>query len=553
MCGLIVASSTSKIDSGLLAHRGPDEFYEYIIGKQKFAFFRLAITGGFEGSSPILSADKKWQIFLNGEIYNFKSLINSFNLPYSNSDSQVLIDGVAKYGVSFIGKARGMFAGFIVSLESKKVYCFRDPLGEKPLFSGSLNGEIYFSSEVTALAKIMSTQLTIDSFSVANYFQLGYIEEPRTIFKEIKSVDRGVIFEIDFALLKLNKIATIDITNYPENHLDFSDLIETVVKEQSYYSGDASILLSSGVDSSTLFKMLSKYRTRLTSYVYAEPVNRNEIEWIKALIFSLGNGYPAKITLPPFGHTSFLNQMLEVSIIFDQPHSDSASFAYLNLIKKMHKANLRVMYVGHGPDEFFWGYSPVIELYNSIGTNLRKKARYYWDTPANCKQITSAINNEFMDLSNFSLEYPDPYLDSDVTSQKLKAEVVHSYLAHNGLRQIDRLAMSHSIEPRNPFADSRIYAWSQFNDIKPKMNQDKYFFRKFSSSVISPRVAYRTKKGFSTSTLWKFKDEQWDASSALDFLYSLEIPWQKKLQSSELDTRTKFRLYNFFTWIKFHF
>ena len=137
-------------------------------------------------------------------------------------------------------------------------------------------------------------------------------------------------------------------------------------------------------------------------------------------------------------------------------------------------------------------------------------------------------------------------------SQKLKAEVVHSYLSHNGLRQIDRLAMSQSIEPRTPFADSRLYAWSQFNNIKPDPTQDKYFFRQFSSSIINTKVAFRPKKGFSTSILWDFKRELWDASRALDFIYDLNIPWQIKLPEKELNVRTRFRLFNLFSWVNYH-
>ena len=70
--------------------------------------------------------NEKYYLLFNGEIYNFKRLINRFSLEETTSDSKVLAEGLSKMGLNFFDHIRGMYAGIAISISEKKIYFFRD-------------------------------------------------------------------------------------------------------------------------------------------------------------------------------------------------------------------------------------------------------------------------------------------------------------------------------------------------------------------------------------------------------------------------------------------
>ncbi len=531
-----------------MEHRGPDQYDEETYSEIRVGYFRLAITGGHQGNPPVTSGIGNWQVFLNGEIYNYKKLIVSHGLPRTESDSQVLADGLEKFGITFVKRLRGMFAGFAVSLKDGRIYCFRDPLGEKPLFYSNANGILEFASEVKALTTNLNVSLSVDPKAVVSYLQFGYIEEPNTVFENVKAVDRGCIFEVTESAKCLKFVDSIDVSEYEENSLQLRELMLEVVEEQFAYSGESAILLSSGIDSNTLLKLGIKFNRNVKSIVYAEPMNIHEREWVKASKFSIQN---CQIPILSLSSSNLSKEsLLETICAFDQPHYDSASTAYFSMFKKLHSRGIKVVFSGHGPDEFFWGYEYLVRQLLINRTKRALPERVFWETPANSNDLTQHISRNYMNLDNFRLTYRDEYLKSGNIVQRTLAEITHSYLSHNGLRQMDRLAMHNSIEPRTPFADSRIYAWVQKNQQNVDEIGNKTLFREFASEFVGRKLATRPKKGFSTSALWEFKKLELATESDLSLVKELEIPWASKAKYEDLGIRTKFRLYTIASWLK---
>lgn len=548
MCGIIVVSKSSSIDKSTMNHRGPDQYSEEVYKELRVGYFRLAITGGVEGNPPVTSRVGNWQVFLNGEIYNYKKLMSSYSLPETESDSQVLADGLEKIGIGFIKNLKGMFAGFAISLKDGRIYCFRDPIGEKPLFYTQANGVLEFASEVKALASNTRIEKRINSKAVMSFLQFGYVEEPDTIYSDIKSVGRGCIFEISNSATELNLIGVIDPSSYVENNMPLRDLVLEIVEEQFSYSGKSSLLLSSGVDSSLLFKLGRHFNKGVRPIVHGQLLDFREREWILASNYSVMNLQVPIMDLKCKGVSK--NELIETINAFDQPHSDSASPAYYSMLKKLKNLGLKVVYGGHGPDEYFWGYDYLVEQLRKIQSSKEIPDRLFWDTSANSSDLTVHLRKEFTNARNYKLNIQDFYLSSGNITQKMLAEVTHSYLNHNGLRQIDRLAMHHSIEPRTPFADSRIYGWAQANQKNTSEKSNKQIFREFAAEFIGEKLSSKAKKGFSTSALWDFKSLNLADPSDLELLYDLDMPWISKPSYADLGTRTKYRLFVLATWVK---
>ena len=126
MCGIVARINGAGIfQKETLRHRGPDEISNFDFNSLQVEYSRLTITGGSSGSAPVNSENKRWVCFLNGEVYNFKSLRTRHGLVYSNSDTKIVIEGVAKFGVAFLKELRGMFAGLILDKYSNKVFLFQ--------------------------------------------------------------------------------------------------------------------------------------------------------------------------------------------------------------------------------------------------------------------------------------------------------------------------------------------------------------------------------------------------------------------------------------------
>lgn len=109
----------------MLNHRGPDDEGSYINNKIAFGHKRLSIIDlSKSGKQPMLSKNKNHIISYNGEIYNYKELkkdlISKGYKFNSNTDTEVLLNGIIDEGVDFIKKCNGMFA--FAYHDIKKIY-----------------------------------------------------------------------------------------------------------------------------------------------------------------------------------------------------------------------------------------------------------------------------------------------------------------------------------------------------------------------------------------------------------------------------------------------
>ena len=124
----------------LSSNRGPDS--TKVISDQyfHFGFNRLAIQDlSDEGNQPMLSDSGKYLIVFNGEIYNFKELIEKHDLTglHSTSDTEVLVKLLDKIGVEdTLHSIIGMFSIGILDTENQKLTLIRDIAGIKPLYYG---------------------------------------------------------------------------------------------------------------------------------------------------------------------------------------------------------------------------------------------------------------------------------------------------------------------------------------------------------------------------------------------------------------------------------
>jgi asparagine synthase (glutamine-hydrolysing) len=183
--------------------RGPDDndIWESLDKKVCFGHNRLSIIDlSKNGKQPFVSADKKFIISFNGEIYNYRELKNELIIKgvifKSDSDTEVLIESYKYWGIDFLNKLRGMFAFAIWDTLNKKLILARDPFGIKPLYYTNKSC-FYFASEVKSLLSLKNISLEISNQGLANYYLWGNMQDPFTLYKDIKSLEMGTCLLID--------------------------------------------------------------------------------------------------------------------------------------------------------------------------------------------------------------------------------------------------------------------------------------------------------------------------------------------------------------------
>jgi asparagine synthase (glutamine-hydrolysing) len=169
-------------------HRGPDECGMHVEPGLGLGHRRLSIIDLSTGQQPLYNEDRSVVIVYNGEIYNYQSLIPELTALghtfRTRSDTEVIVHAWEAWGASCVERLRGMFAFALWDRNRQTLFLARDRLGVKPLHYGFLSdGTVVFGSELKALLAHPGLQRDIDPCAVEEYFALGYVPEPRTIFR----------------------------------------------------------------------------------------------------------------------------------------------------------------------------------------------------------------------------------------------------------------------------------------------------------------------------------------------------------------------------------
>src|SRR5690348_1391867 len=179
-----------------IAHRGPDgEGFHFAPGIA-LGHRRLAIIDLATGDQPMFNDSKGVALVFNGEIYNFRELrrelIGRGHRFNTSSDTEVIIRAWEEWQEGCVDRLTGMFAFAIWNQSTRTLFLARDRLGEKPLYYSFLSDDsLIFGSELKALLVHPGLARRIDSCAVEEFFALGYVAEPRTIYEGVHKIPAG--------------------------------------------------------------------------------------------------------------------------------------------------------------------------------------------------------------------------------------------------------------------------------------------------------------------------------------------------------------------------
>ena len=178
-----------------LAHRGPDGRGLVAIGRAVLGTTRLAMRGIDDGKQPMTSADGRYTLVYNGELYNDRELRQSGELAGycvdSSSDTATVLAAWQRYGPRCVEHLSGMFSFFVWDSHADRGFLVRDRLGVKPLFIARLaNGELGFASEIKALLGLLDGRPSADLERVSEYLLAPCLSH-RSPIREIDELEPG--------------------------------------------------------------------------------------------------------------------------------------------------------------------------------------------------------------------------------------------------------------------------------------------------------------------------------------------------------------------------
>jgi asparagine synthase (glutamine-hydrolysing) len=249
-----------KSITAILAHRGPDAdgfFYEpnagIGLGHRRLSILDLSAAA----NQPFYSRDGRYIMIFNGEVYNFREVAEKYQIQSrTSSDSEIIIEAFALYGIDCVNDFNGMFAIAIWDTKEETLYLIRDRIGVKPLYYYFNNDDLAFASELKALFSLPVPK-TINRNGISDFLYLGYIPGEDTIYKECRKLKPG-----HFAIYKkgnlsiqpywdiAEKIYTDVLTDEHQAKNTLKRLIASSVKYCMISDVPVGIFLSGGIDSS---------------------------------------------------------------------------------------------------------------------------------------------------------------------------------------------------------------------------------------------------------------------------------------------------------------
>src|SRR3954451_15632926 len=214
MCGICgIAAAHDRLDetrlramAKTLYHRGPDSEGFHLTERVGIAARRLAIIDVTGGAQPIANEDGTVVVVQNGEIYNYRELMQELERAghrfRTHCDTEVLVHGYEQWGAGLWERLRGMFAVAVWDARERRLALARDRFGIKPLYYRDVGGELSFASELDALPKGELDLVALEAFLAFNS-----IPGPLSIFREIRKLPPGHVLTWEDGRVALERYA----------------------------------------------------------------------------------------------------------------------------------------------------------------------------------------------------------------------------------------------------------------------------------------------------------------------------------------------------------
>lgn len=575
MCGIVgvynmdgqaVPAGVIERMTSALAHRGPDGDGFFTEGNISLGHRRLSIIDPDPRSSqPMTSENGRWTIVFNGCVYNYKplkqDLISKGHHFRTESDTEVIVEGLDCYGIDFFKQLDGMFAIGAWDKRTQTLHLSRDRFGVKPLYYWMHKNTICFASEIKSFMKHPDFQVNVNYSALNEYFTFQNLFQYHTLFQGVNSIPPANTISLHDPVEKIkhNPWWDYDFTK-PDYSITFQDakeetkrLMQQAVEKQMVSDVPVGSYLSGGMDSGSITAIASRFVKRLPTFTAG--FDLSEVTGVET---NYDERKDAELTANYY-KTEHYEQIINAGDLhWSLPrvvwHLEDlrVGMSYPNYyISRLASKFVKVCLQGTGGDELFGGYP---WRYYRVFDSLDQKAffnQYYsfWqrlvsdeDKP---KLFTGDVMNHieindprrifervFTFNENLMYDTPEHHIENSLYFE------IKTFLP--GLLLVgDKLSMANGLEERFPFLDNELVDFAQKIPVKHKLGnleemkkvneniinkRNRYYkefddgknvLRKAMSEFLPDKIINRKKQGFSAP------DESWYRGENAEYIKDL--------------------------------
>ncbi|MDP2809130.1 MAG: amidotransferase 1, exosortase A system-associated [Rhodocyclaceae bacterium] len=537
------------------AHRGPDEAGLHLEPGVALGHRRLSIIDIATGQQPLFNEDGSVAVIFNGEIYNFQELVPELqslgHVFRSRSDTEVIVHAWEAWGEACVQRFRGMFAFALWDRGHETLFLARDRMGVKPLHYALLDdGTFIFGSELKVITAHPGFRREIDPLAVEEYFALGYVADPRSIYRGALKLPPAHTLTLRRGQPLPDPREYWDVRFSCDSHLTAEEAmpqlrarIDEAVRLRMISEVPLGAFLSGGVDSSAVVASmagLSATPVRTCAIGFDDP-DFNESAFAAQVAERYHTDHHLDIVSGEDGELLALIDKL--AWLYDEPYADSSALPTYRVCQ-LARRHVTVALSGDGGDETFGGYRRYrLHLAEEAARQrlplaLRRPlfgvlGRFYPKADWAPRYVRAKTTFQALALDSIGAYFHSMSLLRDderelIYSPAFKA-ALGGYSAEKVFRRhalraatddplgiiqyldyktwltgdintkVDRASMAHALEVREPLMDHKLVEWLATlpSEYKIRDGEGKWLFKKTFEPALPHDVLYRPKMGFS--------------------------------------------------------
>lgn len=525
-----------------LAHRGPDDGGVFSDTRVALGHRRLSIIDlSNAGHQPMQSADGRYVIVFNGEIYNFRELRSELDYPFhSHTDTEVLLAAWQAWGENCIDRLIGMFAFAIWDRAQGELHLVRDRLGKKPVYYYTDGEQLVFSSEMRAVLASGFVPRRLDTDALVDFLRYQTVHQPKTIVAGVRMLPAGTHMKIKGRQPEIRTYWSPvqarmqpDITRQAAQKA-VREALQKAVERRLVADVPFGAFLSGGIDSSAIVALMSQVTDKVSTFSisFAEE-EFSEARYARMVAEKYKTDHH-EIQLSPDDFLALLPEALDR---MDHPSGDGPNTYVVSKVTR--EAGITMALSGLGGDELFAGYSifersmrlrnlhwlnlvprplraaigrvvhglkPSIATAKIAGILGKQRLSALSAYPFNRQvflddQIAAVLNRTSLPVNSV-----DALLDGfaedvrfqamPLLSQVSVAEMA-TYMQHVLLRDTDQMSMAHALEVRVPFLDHELVELVLgLPDAIKYPHSPKQLLVESLGNLLPPEIVNRPKMGF---------------------------------------------------------
>ena len=535
-----------------LVHRGPDDGDVHAAGPVALGHRRLSIIDVAAGHQPMFNEDGSVCVVFNGEIYNFAEVADELkkagHVFRTRSDTEVIVHGWEQWGERCIERFRGMFAFVLWDARQRVAFLARDRLGVKPLHWALLpDGQLLFGSELKALMAHPALAREVDPCAVEDYFALGYVPDPKTIYKAARKLPAAHTLTVTVGRPLPAPARYWRPVYEPKSGLteaaaleELDALLDESVRLRMIADVPLGAFLSGGVDSSLVVAKMSGMTpepVQTFSIGFDEP-QYDETRYARLVAERWRTDHHVRMV--SMDDLAIVDQVLAA---YDEPFADSSALATWR-VSQAARERVTVALSGDGGDEAFGGYRRyrlhVAEeavrrrlpeglrriVFGAAG-HLYPKADWL-PRPLRAKTTLQSLSRSSVQAYGRSMSAVPAHLRAALYTPQFRRELggydasqvfedaargfeggdpldllqhidLQTWLSGDINTKVDRASMAHSLEVRDPLLDHRLIEWAARlpQHWKTTPTQGKIVLRRAVEKLVPREALDRPKQGFS--------------------------------------------------------